>query len=228
MLQKVFAEIHNRFQKLDDLYLNGNGSRIELGAGINPMRDSFPDVLATDMVGSSNLDIIIDAANMDLTGESVRVFFAQNCFHHFPHPDRFFEELDRVLAPGGGLILYEPYYGPFASVLFKRLFSTEGFDKSHSSWEASVSGPMNGANQALSYIVFKRDRANFGRKYPNLNIVHQDCVNNYLKYLLSGGLNFKQLCPDFLSPIIDLVQWCLMPFSRVFSLHHIIVIRKAR
>ena len=151
---------------------------------------------------------------------------AKNCFHHFPNPERFFSEIDRVLAVGGGVILLEPYYGPFATFLYKRLFKTEGFDKEFQSWETPVSGPMNGANQALSYIIFDRDRAVFESKYQNLNIVHQECVDNYLKYLLSGGLNFKQLIPYVLSPLIDFVQWCLSPLNRHLSLHHIIVIRK--
>ena len=228
LLRKVLAEFHNILQRLDEIYLNGNGLRIELGAGIAPMRESFPDVLATDVIDAPNLDKIFDAESVDLIDKSVRVFFAQNCFHHFPHSDMFFEELDKVLAPGGGLILVEPYYGSFASVLYKRLFSTEGFDKSYPSWETPVSGPMNGANQALSYIVFKRDRADFDRMYPNLKIIHQECVNNYLKYLLSGGLNFKQLCPDFLSSIIGFVQWCLMSFNHLFLLHHVIIIRKVQ
>ena len=226
MLREVFTEFHHIFQRLDKEYLTGNGVRIELGAGISPMRESYPDVLATDVVVDSNLDKVLNAESMNLKDNSVHSFFAQNCFHHFPHPDQFFMELNRVLEPGGGLVLLEPYYGPFASILYKHLFSTEGFDKTYSSWEAPVSGPMNGANQALSYIVFNRDRIEFESKYPNLKIVHQRRVNNYLKYLLSGGLNFRQLCPDAMSPLIDFIQWCLTPFNRFLSLHHIIVIRK--
>lgn len=226
MLREVFTEFHFIMNRLDKIYLNGNGLRIELGAGIAPIRESFPDVLATDVVHDSNLDNVLNAERMDLEGNSVRVFFAQNSFHHLPHPDKFFEELDRVLTDGGGVVLIEPYFGPFASLLYKHLFKTEGFDKTYPSWNTPISGPMNGANQALSYIVFNRDRIQFEKKHPSLKIVHQDRANNYLKYLLSGGLNFKQLCPNFLSPFIDLIQCCLTPFANFLSLHHIIVIRK--
>ena len=95
---------------------------------------SFPDVLATDVVPGPHLDRVLDAENMNLPDGSVRVIYGQNCFHHFPHPDRFFSELDRVLALGGGVILLEPYYGPFATFLFKRFFKTECFDNEFPLW----------------------------------------------------------------------------------------------
>lgn len=226
MLRQVFLEFHHVFRKLDDELLTAGGMRIELGAGVAPIRESYSDVLATDVVYSEHLDRVLDAEKMDITDDSVRVIYGQNCFHHFPHPDRFFLEVDRVVSAGGGVILLEPYYGPFASFLYKRLFKTEGFDKEFPSWETPVAGPMNGANQALSYVIFVRDRAEFEKKYPGLKIVHQEVCRNYLKYLLSGGLNFRQLVPNWMIPLVNLLQVLLSPFNRWLALHHIVVIRK--
>jgi SAM-dependent methyltransferase len=226
MLREVFIEFHHLFRRLNIKFLTAKGIEVELGAGIAPIRDSYPDVLATDVVYAPHLDRDLNAGSMELEDESVRVFYGQNSFHHFPHPDLFFQELERVLLPGGGVILLEPYYGPFATFLFKRLFRTEGFDKAYPSWETPSAGPMNGANQALSYVVFVRDRKEFERKYPALKIVHQERVGNYLKYLLSGGLNFRQLCPDALSFLIGWIELILSPLNRWLCLHHVIVLRK--
>jgi hypothetical protein len=131
-----------------------------------------------------------------------------------------------VLIPGGGAILLEPYYGPFATFLFKRLFRTEGFDKTYPSWETPVVGPMNGANQALSYIVFIRDRNKYERNHSSLRVVHQEIAGNYLKYLISGGLNFRQLLPDAFIGVVGLLEKLISPLNRWVALHHIIVIRK--
>lgn len=226
LLREVFEEFHHLFRKLDERFLTASGTRVELGAGVAPIKNSYPDVLATDIVDGPFLDRTLDAQAMDLPDQSVRVFYGQNCFHHFPDPARFFHELERVLPPGGGAILLEPYYGPFASFLYKRLFATEGFDKQFPSWQTPATGPMNGANQALSYIVFVRDRVRFEKEHPALKIVHEERCNNYLKYLLSGGLNFKQLCPDALSPVVGFLQWCLRPFNRLLALHHVVVIKR--
>ena len=226
MLQAVFAQFHDLFRTLEQRYLTGKGRQIELGAGVAPMRDSYPEVLATDVVAGAGLDFELNAQAMALEAASVRVFYAQNCFHHFPDPERFFAELERVLAPGGGAILLEPYYGWFASFLYPRMFSTESFDKNHPSWKAESCGPMHGANQALSYIVFIRDRERFETSFPSLEIVAQQRVSNYLKYLISGGLNFRSLLPSVLSPLVDFMQFCLRPFDRWLCLHHIIVLRR--
>lgn len=226
MLREVFTEFHCLFRKLDRQFLSGNGVEVELGSGVAPMRDSYPGVLATDIVYAPHLDRVLNAEAMDLPDKSVRTIYAQNCFHHFPHPDLFFRELDRVLVPGGGAILLEPYYGPFATFLYKRLFRTEGFDKTYPSWETPLTGPMNGANQALSYLVFIRDRKEFERKHPSLKMVHHEVVGNYLKYLLSGGLNFRQLLPDSLTGFVGVLEKLMSPFNRWIALHHVVVIRK--
>jgi len=226
MLREVFTEFHHLFKKLDRQFFSGMGIEVELGSGVSPMRDSYPNVLATDTVDAPHFDMVLNAEAMDFTNNSVRAIYGQNCFHHFPHPDEFLSELDRVLIPGGGAILLEPYYGPIASFLYKRLFRSEGFDKTYPSWETPVVGPMNGANQALSYIVFIRDRAKFELKHPSLKIVHQQLAGNYLKYLHSGGLNFRQLLPDSLTGFVGLLEKLISPFNRWFALHHVIVIRK--
>jgi SAM-dependent methyltransferase len=226
MLRDVFTGFHHMFDRLDKEHLSGSGARVEIGAGVAPIRDSYSDVLATDIVPGPGLDRVLDAERMDFPDRSVRVLFGQNCFHHFPHPNRFFEEVDRVVEPGGGVILLEPYHGPFAAFLFRRLFHTEGYDKGFPSWETPTLGPMNGANQALSYIVFERDRAEFERRFPRLHIVHQETCNNYLIYLFSGGLNFRQLWPNRVTPLLLLIQQMLSPLTRWLALHHVIVIRK--
>jgi hypothetical protein len=93
-------------------------------------------------------------------------------------------------------------------------------------WVNESLGFMNGANQALSYIVFIRDKKKFEERYPNLEIVVQKPLNNYMRYVLSGGLNFRQILPSFFSPVIKFLEFIFMPFNSVFALHHIIVIRK--
>jgi len=226
MLREVFFEFHHSFHRLADRYFNVEGLEIELGAGIAPMRNSYPEVLATDIVFTEQLDRALNAEAMSLEDGSVRAFYGQNCFHHFPHPDRFFAELQRTLKPGGGAILIEPYHGCLASFIYKRLFTSEGFDKRFPTWETPSAGPMNGANQALSYIVFVRDRDVFELKYPDLEIVAEEVCSNYPRYLISGGLNFRQLLPDLLIPLIKLTEKLLYPVRRLLGLHHIVVIRR--
>lgn len=227
MIRGVFDEFHQLFRALDERFLAGEGQRIELGAGVYPVRETFADVVATDVVPAPHLDRTLDAGAMDLPDASVRAFYLQNVFHHFPEPGRFFAELGRTLVPGGGAILIEPAAGPAASFLYPRLFASEGYDKSAPGWNSAVGGPMSGANQALSHLVFDRDFARFRSEYPTLEVVHRDVAGNWLRYLLSGGLNFRPLVPTPLGGIVRGVETLLRPLRAATGLHRVIVLRKA-
>lgn len=226
LLRRVFREFHLLLDDLDKRYFRGAGLRIELGAGVMPMRETFPDVLATDIVPRPGLDCVLDAEALALASCSVRAIFGINCFHHFHHPARFLSEVERVVVDGGGAILIEPYFGILASLVFPYLFRTERFDKKASTWDTPGGGPMSEANQALSYIIFERDRPIFQRMFPRLEVVHREVCRNYLLYLFSGGLNFRQLIPDWGIPLLSRIQGSLKPLDPFLALHHVIVIRK--
>lgn len=227
LLREVFNDMHREMRALDEAHFGDTpGLRVELGAGIAPMRGTFPDILATDVVAGAHLDRLLDAQAMDVPDASLRTVYAQNTFHHLPEPRRFFAELVRALHPGGGAILVEPHHGPFAAALYPRLFRTEGYDKFFPAWEVPMDGPMSGANQALSHVVFRRDRAVFEREFPKLQIVEQRPMTSALRYLLSGGLNFRQLVPDGAAGLLRGVERVLAPAASAWALHQVIVLRR--
>ncbi|MDR7100829.1 SAM-dependent methyltransferase [Lysobacter niabensis] len=226
MIRSVFDGFHQTFVNLDRRYLRGEGQVIELGAGVYPVRETVPGVLATDVVPAPHLDRVLDAGAMDLPDNSVHAFYLQNVFHHFPEPDRFFQELERTLVPGGGAILIEPANGPFASWLYPRLFATEGYDKTAPDWSTPVGGPMSGANQALSFLVFDRDHTRFHTSHPNLEVVYRDVLHSWPRYLVSGGLNFRSLLPGFMTSPMRMVEAVLSPLRGLLGLHRVIVLRK--
>ncbi len=226
MIADVFKEMNQTFLALEATYLKGSGLRIELGAGVFPLRLTDPDVKSSDVVPSAQLDLVVDAQQMQFNDGELKTLFCQNCFHHFPEPRRFFREARRVLAPGGGILLIEPYHGAMASFVYKRLFASENFDKRAGAWEVSTQGPMSGANQALSYLVFVRDRATFEREFPEFELVLMKPLRSYGRYLLSGGLNFRQLVPNFAVPLVRWFEQLLSPWERLLALHHVIVLRR--
>ena len=227
MMRGVFAEFYDICITLDEKYFgDSKAKRIEIGAGVSFFKKNYPEIVSTDIKKAPNLDMVVDAQNMPFEDSSIRAIYGINCFHHFPDPDLFFKELERVLITGGGCILIDPYYGTIAKRFYKKIFEQETFDVTQKEWSNKNLGYMNGANQALSYIVFKRDLKLFLENYSNLEIVVQKPLNNYMRYLLSGGLNFRQILPSFFSPVIKFFEFLFIPFNSVFALHHIIVIRK--
>ena len=226
MTRQLFSEFHLRMRELDAAHLTGDGRRVELGSGVYPLKRTFGDVLATDIVPAPGIDRVLDAQAMDLPDLSVRCFFAQFVFHHLAHPSAFFREVERVCVPGGGVVLLEPASGPLASLLYKRLFRTETFDRSMPGWEAAIEDPMTGANQALSWVVFERDRARFEREHPGLRVVAHEFSPSYLRYIASGGLNFPQLVPTRLGPALGSLERLLSRLQPHLAIHQYYVIRK--
>jgi len=227
MLLDVFRELHRIMNDADIRWFGDvPGQRVEIGAGVAAMRNSYPDVLATDIVAGTGVDQVLDAQAMDFEDGGVRAIFGQNSFHHLPEPRRFFNELQRVIRPGGGAVLIEPFHGPLASLLYPRLFRSEGFDKSATAWETPMDGPMSGANQALSYVVFQRDRAAFEAEFPKLTVAEVRPLTSAIRYLMSGGLNFRQLAPDWSMGGLRGLERALAPLAPLWALHHLIVLRR--
>jgi SAM-dependent methyltransferase len=230
MIKSVFYEFYRICLKMDANLFSGEGKKVEIGAGVGIFNEISPSVISTDIIEGENLDLVLDAQNMCFRDNSIRAIFGINCFHHLNNPGQFFNEIARVLVSGGGCVLIEPYYGIFSEFVHKNIHAEEYFDKRQKIWEypGINKGAMSNANQALSYIVFKRDVEKFFASYPGLEIVTSCKVNNYLRYLCSGGIKFRQLLPDFMIPVLKGFETILIPFNSITALHHVIVIRKKR
>jgi SAM-dependent methyltransferase len=226
VMRAVFEEFYEAVLRADARYLSAPGRRVELGAGSSRFGDLHPEVLSTDIKLAPHLKAVVDAQALPFRRHAVGAYYGIDCFHHFPDPARFFEQLVDLLPPGGGCILIEPYHGPLAKLFFERLFETERFDRSQRGWTSEGAGPMTGANQALSYVVFTRDAGEFARRFPDLELVAQAPMTNYPRYVLSGGLNFRALIPSGAAGAVRLAERVLAPLARWLALHHLIVLRK--
>lgn len=229
MIRSVFADFYHLCRSLDERFFGtASGLRVELGAGVSLFKHFYPDVLITDIVPADHLDAVVDAQKTSFENASVRALYGINCFHHFPDPTAFFREFMRIVQPGGGCILVEPYHGPLARVLYKRLFTSETFDKAAAEWTRSGSeqGAMVGANQALSYLVFERDRRLLSERFPEIEVVHQEPLTNQIRYLLSGGLNFRPLAPAFSDRPLARFEALLAKSARLTALHQAVVLRR--
>ena len=90
-------------------------------------------------------------------------------FHHLPDAQRFLSEAVRCLRPGGRIVMIEPANTVFARWVYTHAHH-EPFDPNVRDWVFKSSGPVSGANGALPWVVFCRDRAVFERRFPALRI----------------------------------------------------------
>jgi len=230
LLKSAFETFYKDMMKYCDKLLISSGSEIELGSGAGFFKDLRPELTTSDIREGENIDLVLDAQIMSLPNDSVRCMYAINVFHHLPNPEMFFSELCRVLASGGGCILIEPHIGFSSALLHRHLHSDESYLPDAQNWQTTgIAGPLSGANQALAYIIFKRDIDRFNKQYgARLEIAYQGYTLNALRYLFSGGLNFRQLLPSFFEPVLRALEYVGKPFAPYWSLHQIIVIRKRK
>ena len=228
LLRSAFETFYRNMMDLCDEFFVPAGLEIELGSGVGFFKSMRPGLIASDIRKGPHIDMELDAQSMKLADGSVRAIYAINVFHHLPDPELFFSELSRVLARGGGCVLIEPHNGLCSAILHKHLHSDESFLPDAKTWKnADIEGPLSGANQALAHIVFNRDIARFNTLYGHtLEVVYRGYVLNALRYLTSGGLNFRQLLPSAFIPILRVLEYASKPLARYLSLHQVIVIRK--
>ena len=223
-LQTVTRDMQQEMLNASNTGLSSHTLKIELGAGVLPMKINFPEVVATDIVPASHLDGILDATAMDMSDGTVDVLFLQNTFHHIPDPMAFFTECERVLKRGGRVVILDPYFNKLSRFIYPKLFKTETYNL-QGAWNDASGHEMVGANQALSHIIFARDVLVFQKLLPNFEIVNANPLPQGLRYLLTGGLNFKQLIPNSFFPLIKSLEGFNL-IEKYLSIHWMVVLEK--
>src|SRR5262245_58084731 len=65
MMNEVFKEFYDLCINLDEQYFSGSGKRVEIGAGVSFFKKLYPEIVSTDIKRAENLDMVLDAQNMD-------------------------------------------------------------------------------------------------------------------------------------------------------------------
>lgn len=92
--------------------------------------------------------------------------------------------------------MVEPWVTSWSKIVYTHLHH-EPFDPDARHWSFASKGPLTGANGAIPWILFVRDRKEFESRFPELAI---EQVRPFLpfRYLLSGGISMRSLMPGFL------------------------------
>ena len=91
--------------------------------------------------------------------------------------------------------MIEPWVTPWSSFVYRR-FHSEPFRTEAEEWEFPGRGPLSGANGALPWILFERDRIRFEREFPEWSIPVIEPLMPFA-YLMSGGVSLRAFCPGW-------------------------------
>src|SRR6516165_837960 len=100
------------------------GATIEIGGGGGNLKERLGDVIATDIQFAPWLDAVADAQYLPFAPCSAANIVMIDVLHHVEYPVAFFREAQRVLRPGGRVVMVEPAI-TWGSTLFYRLVHHE-------------------------------------------------------------------------------------------------------
>jgi SAM-dependent methyltransferase len=206
-----------------------DGPVLELGSGAGFMRDSFPELITSDILHVKDLSVVLDANEIPFRVGSLRAIVMIDVLHHLGRPRRFFREATRCVKPLGRLVMIEPWVTNWSRVVYSRLHH-EPFDPESGEWEFPMKGPLSGANGALPWILFQRDRLQFAAEFPQWRVKSIE-PQMPISYLLSGGVSLRGFAPERafgpirrleerLAPWMDkLAMFAQITLERLDSLH---------
>lgn len=219
-LKRVYIDFYNEFKKA--LPVNLDEDIVEIGSGAGFLKEIIPNVITSELFPIPGVDMVLSGMKLPFEKNSVRAFLLLQVLHHIPNPRSFFNEALRCLKKGGKIIMIEPAATMLGTFVWK--FNNEPFDKK-SSWEFETEGRLTGANGAMPWIIFVRDRKIFKSEYPDFKIVKVS-FHTPFRYILSGGLSFKQLLPSVLYNFIKIIEKFFSPLNRVIGTYMTIELEK--
>jgi SAM-dependent methyltransferase len=172
----------------------GDGRVVELGSGAGFLKQMLPEVITTEVLDLKGVDVRIpDDGSLPFANSSVRGIVMTDVLHHIGDARRFFNEATRVVRSGGVMVMVEPWVTPWSRFVYTRLH-TEPFRPEAENWGFPSAGPLSGANGALPWIIFERDREIFERDFAGwkIELVRPEMP---IAYVLSGGVSMRSLCP---------------------------------
>jgi glycosyltransferase involved in cell wall biosynthesis/SAM-dependent methyltransferase len=202
----------------------GAGKVVELGSGLSYIKQIRPEVITSD-VTPGLADMVIDGRELPFPDASVKALLLTHVFHHIPDVARFFGEASRVLVPGGVISIVDIPHTPFARFFFST-FHPEPYNDKAAEWSFPEGHSMLDSNQALSWIVFFRDKQKFRHDFPALQVERTSYLP-WLSYLLSGGVNLRSFVPRPLAPLFVALDTMLKPLDALFAVHWHITVRKS-
>lgn len=197
---------------------------MEIGSGAGFIKEEHNAIITSDIMPLHQCDMVVAAEDLPFKDQELSAIIMIDVFHHIPDSRKFLMEAQRTLKPGGKIRMIEPANTWFGRLIYKSLHH-EPFDAKTSSWSFPSSGPLSGANTALPWIVFQRDKEIFHATYPELRI--ERIVHHTLfLYILSGGFSYKSMLPGWAFGVALFLENLLTPLHSILAMFHTIEVVK--
>ena len=195
---------------------------LEVGSGPGFLGDYIPKLIRSEVFPCRGVELVLDAAQLPFAAGTLRGIVMTDVLHHVPQPRTFLTEAGRCVRPGGVLAMVEPWVTPWSKLVYGRLHH-EPFRPEATQWEFRSAGPLSGANGALPWIIFQRDRERFEREFPEWWIRSIVPMLPF-RYLVSGGVSMRTLMPAAGLRLVRRLEQALQPWMRTWAMFARIVL----
>ena len=215
-------------------YIKVDSKGIEVGSGTGVSKEYIKcnNFEITDFSNNEWLDHkMVDALSTGFDKNSLDFVVSSNMIHHVPYPTKFFEEMNRILKPGGKLIIQEINCSFFMKILL-RMMRHEGFDYTIDVFDkdkvCTDENDLWSANCAIPNLLFD-DIEKFKSKFPYFKVDYTS-HSEFLSFINSGGVISKTFyipIPKILNKFVGFLDNILVNISpNLFALQRQIVLTK--
>jgi SAM-dependent methyltransferase len=203
-----------------------DGPVLELGSGAGFLGEFIQGLITSDIFATPGTVLVMDAHTIPLREGSLRAIVMTNVLHHLARPRRFLADAGRCVKPGGAMIMIEPWVTTWGRWVYTHLHH-EPFVPDAPSWEFPQAGPLSGANGALPWILFARDRHQFERDFPMWEVQTIQPMMPF-RYLVSGGVSLRSLVPGWSYKAWHALETCMRPWLHRWAMFALIVLSRRK
>lgn len=197
---------------------------LELGSGAGFMDEYLSGLITSEIFHCQGVRAVLDGCNLPFPPDSLRAIVMTDVLHHIPDVRRFFHEATRCVRKDGAILMVEPWVSAGSTWFYQNLHH-EPFRPDAEEWEFPSSGPLSGANGALPWMLFERDRSLFLQEFPRWRIVTVNVMMPF-SYLLSGGVSMVSLVPMFIFNGLRRAEKALQRWNRRLGMFAFICLQK--
>jgi SAM-dependent methyltransferase len=205
------------------------GKTVELGSGIGNLKSVLPDCVATDLFPNPWIDRVENAYRLGFEDASLTNLVLFDVFHHLQYPGTALDELARVLADRGRLVLFEPDISALGAVVYGVFHHEPVAWRDPIAWRAPAGwsperAPYYAAQgNAARIFRSRRVRSMLGEQWKLVEVTRLAS----LSYVASGGFRGRQLYPDALYPVMKRMDRVANRLPSLFSTRLLVVLERA-
>ena len=222
VLRAIYAEFHRRIAA--QVRRDVPGRIVEIGSGNGQLKAHLPEVVSTDLFPNPWLDLVCDGYELPFKTGTLSNLVLFDVFHHIEAPRVFLNEARRALAPGGRVIVFDPYIS---------LCSWPAYGVFHHepvAWRAGINvgekfpspRPYYAAQGNATRLFFKGELPEL---LSDWKLKHAEAFACF-SYLLSGGFSKPALYPAATLPLLQGFDSLASAMPRLFGGRCLAVLEK--